>query len=400
VVDRGLSALLRERDFFAVWMAGALGGVVRWLEMLAFAVFVYDVSQSPFLVALVTLLRMLPLALFGALAGVIAERVDRRLIALFGLLSMMAVSLALGLLALGGEVRVWQLCLAAFVNGLYWCTDMPARRTLLSVIAGHGRTAAAMALDSATNSITRAVGPATGGLLLAATGLHGALFLGAGLYALAAAMLLLVRGRHGGAGAPAVGLWRTLKEGLAFAAGDRAIVGILVVTVIFNVWGFPYTSMIAVIGRESLLLGPFGVGLLMSAEGAGAFLAAVAVAVMARPPAYNRIYLYGALTTQIGMILLAASSQPVLSGLLVLLAGLGAGCFATMQSTLILLAAPPEARSRLMGVLVVCIGVGPLGFAHVGLMADWLGAVPAVAIMGLEGLLAYAVAWYFWPEIR
>jgi fucose permease len=80
--------------------------------------------------------------------------------------------------------------------------------------------------------------------------------------------------------------------------------------------------------------------------------------------------------------------------------GIGAGCFATMQSTLMLLLAPPEVRSRLMGVLSVCIGLGPLGFAHLGLMADWLGAVPAVTIMGLEGLAAFALAWLFWPEIR
>ncbi len=53
-----------------------------------------------------------------------------------------------------------------------------------------------------------------------------------------------------------------------------------------------------------------------------------------------------------------------------------------------------------MGVLAVCIGLGPLGFAHLGLMADWLGAVPAVVIMGVEGLCAFALAWLLWPEIR
>ncbi|MFP6708024.1 MAG: hypothetical protein VCE75_18750 [Alphaproteobacteria bacterium] len=51
-------------------------------------------------------------------------------------------------------------------------------------------------------------------------------------------------------------------------------------------------------------------------------------------------------------------------------------------------------------MLSVCIGLRPLGFAHLGLMADWLGVVPAVTIMGLEGLAAFALAWLFWPEIR
>ncbi|MFP6772451.1 MAG: hypothetical protein VCE74_08945 [Alphaproteobacteria bacterium] len=135
-------------------------------------------------------------------------------------------------------------------------------------------------------------------------------------------------------------------------------------------------------------------------EGLGAFIGAMGVAFLGRATAHGRIYFYGAATAGAGLILFALSPWPLLSGIILVLTGIGAGCFATMQSTLILLLAPPEVRSRLMGVLSVCIGLGPLGFAHLGLMADWLGAGPAVTIMGLEGLVAFALAWLFWPEIR
>ncbi len=398
--NRGLGALLAVAAFRKVWAVGALGGVVRWIEMLAFAVYVFDITHSPFLVALVSLVRMLPLAFFGAVVGALADRVDRQKIVLGGLVLLFVVALLLAWLAYSGRLEIWHLLAGSLINGFYWSTDMPARRTLLGAIAGAERVAPAMALDASTNSLTRAVGPATGGLLVAFTGLPGALLLGAGLYAVAIFLMLTLPRQDGGRAAPELGLWRTLKEGLSYAAKDRAVLGIMIVTLIFNIWVFPYTAMIAVIGRDDLGLGPFNVGLLMSMEGAGAFIGAIAVAFWGRRSAYGRIYLYGAIGAEICLMLFAISPHPLLSGLMLLLAGVGAGCFSSMQATLMLLLAPPEIRGRLMGVLSVCIGLGPLGFAHLGLMADWLGTAQAVTIMGLEGLCAFVLAWLFWPEIR
>ena len=310
------------------------------------------------------------------------------------------MALVLTWLAQSGRLEIWHLMVGALINGCYWSTDMPARRTLLGAIAGADQTAPAMALDASTNSLTRALGPATGGLLIAFTGLPGALLLSAWLYALAILQILSLPRQGDGRAASDLGLWRTLKEGLSYAARDRTVLGVLIVTVIFNVWVFPFTSMIAVIGRDDLALGPFNVGVLMSMEGAGSFLGALSVAFLARPALHGRIYLYGAVGAGVCSIFFALSTLPLLSGSMLFLAGIGTGCFGSMQSTRMLLLAPAEIRSRLMGVLAVCIGLGPLGFAHLGLMADWLGAVQAVTIMGLEGLVAFALAWLFWPEIR
>ena len=157
-----MGTLLAIADFRKVWAVGALSGVVRWLEMLAFAVYVFDVTNSPFLVALVSPLRILPLALFGAPMGALADRLDRRAIVLAGLFGMLILGLVLGWLGLTGRLEIWHLMLGAFVNGLYWATDMPARRTLLDTVAGPGRTAQAMALDASTSSLALAMGRSRG----------------------------------------------------------------------------------------------------------------------------------------------------------------------------------------------------------------------------------------------
>ena len=70
-----------------------------------------------------------------------------------------------------------------------------------------------------------------------------------------------------------------------------------------------------------------------------------------------------------------------------------------MQSTLILLTAPEEARSLMMGLLSVCIGMAPIGFFHIGLLADWFGAPIAIAILASEGIVALCCVLWRWPSL-
>jgi hypothetical protein len=99
------------------------------------------------------------------------------------------------------------------------------------------------------------------------------------------------------------------------------------------------------------------------------------------------------------LIVFAAVASPVTAGAALLLTGLGGAGFSTMQATLVYLAAPPEMRSRILGVLSVCIGTGPIGFVWLGCLADAIGANYATAVTGVLGLLALAVTWPLWRRI-
>ena len=72
------ASLLADPAFLRVWLTGGIAGVLRWLELLAISVYVLEVSGSPFLVALMTFLRMAPMFLFGIPAGALADRYDRK----------------------------------------------------------------------------------------------------------------------------------------------------------------------------------------------------------------------------------------------------------------------------------------------------------------------------------
>jgi MFS family permease len=190
-----------------------------------------------------------------------------------------------------------------------------------------------------------------------------------------------------------------IAEGLAIVRGNKRLVGTLVVTIIFNVFAWPFTSMIPVIGRDRLLLGPEGVGILASLDGIGAFAGAMVLALWLTPRWYGRAYVGGVILYMIMLILFAVVTAPAIAGVALLLTGIGGAGFSTMQATLVYLAAPPEMRSRILGVLAVCIGTGPIGFVWLGWLADAIGAPNATAVTGVMGLLALAVTWPLWRTI-
>jgi len=392
-------ALLSVPDFLRMWLTGSLVSSVRWLEMLAVGVFVFDATGSPVQVAVVAVLRMLPLGLCGIFAGALIERSPRLTVLRVGLVVMVLVSLVLAWLAARDAIEVWHVAIGALLNGVFWVLDMPARRTMMSDIAGLARVGPAMTLESVTNNGTRMLGPLLGGLLLELLGLEGTFALSALVYVLALGALFRMREPERTGTSPSGGLLASVGEGVRLALGDRTMTAILVVTLIFNLWGFPMVTMIPVIGGDVLGLSPFPVGVLSSAEGAGALLGALGLMAFNRPVLYRTLYVSGVLLYVTMSLGFGQSSWPVLSGLLLLGAGLGGAAFAAMQSTLVLLNALPEARSRMMGVLMVCIGAAPIGFVHIGLLASWLGAPAAISVSAIEGMIAMTAALLIWPEL-
>jgi MFS family permease len=399
-VRKALRQSLRgpQADFWRLWYVGLVLATVRWLEMVVVGVVVYDRTGSPFVVAAITMLRMLPMALFGAALGTVVERVDRR-VALGTLIGLVAItSGALCLIAARGALEVWHLAVLSFVNGCAWATDNPVRRVLMGEAVGRERMAWAMSLDVGALNASRAVGPAVGGIVLASVGIEGVFLLSVALYATALAATLGVRIRIATAAGTGALLAR-MREGFALVMRDRPLAGALLVTVIFNLFGWPFTSMIPVIGRDTLQLGPEGVGLLASAEGVGSLAAAVLMALWLRPAWHAKGYVGGVAVYLAAVIVFALAPGSAVAGIALLLTGVSGAAFSTLQATIVYLAAPADMRSRILGVLSVCIGTAPVGFLWLGWLADLIGANAATAITGGLGLLALVVTRPLWRTI-
>jgi predicted MFS family arabinose efflux permease len=199
--------------------------------------------------------------------------------------------------------------------------------------------------------------------------------------------------------ATGVSALRNVVEGLRELRHDRVLVGVFAVTIVFNLWGFPFTSMIPVIGKDVLALGPDGVGLLASTEGLGAFLGAMVLALFA-PRSWARYLYVGGVALYFLLLIGFGLSREIMSSavLLSMLGFAGAG-FGAMQSALVLLNSNDKIRARMMGVLSMCIGSGLLGFLHLGWLAAEIGPGEACVVIGIEGMIALGLTVYFWPEL-
>jgi MFS family permease len=385
-------------DFWRLWFVGMIASIVRWLETVVVGIVVYQQTGSAFVVAMMTMLRLLPMGLFGAFLGAFVERFDRRL-TLVGVLAVMGTTSAvLGVIAWTGSLQVWHLAVGSFVNGFGWTADNPLRRMMMGEAVGRDRMGIAMAFDVGAANAARMVGPTTGGLLLVGIGIEGALLLGAAMYAASIAATLAVRTRIApspGAGAVLGRTWEAVR--IVFA--DKRLSATMVVTIVYNVFAWPFTSMIPVIGRDRLLLGPEGVGILTSVDGVGAFAGALMLAMWLTPGWHARGYVGGVAVYLLAVIAFAFAPTPALAGVAMLATGLSGAAFATLQATIVYLAAPAEMRSRILGVLSVCIGTGPIGFLWLGWLADRIGAPHALAITGVLGLLALAATRPMWRQI-
>jgi MFS family permease len=134
-------------------------------------------------------------------------------------------------------------------------------------------------------------------------------------------------------------------------------------------------------------------------EGMGAFFGALTVAVANPSTGLRRYYFFGTLLFLVFAFVAGWITLAPLMALTILCVGLSAAGFSSMQSTLIYSVAPPAMRSRLFGLVVICIGTGLLGTANIGLMAEWFGASAAVKIVAVEGIVAMVAVGVGWREL-
>ena len=146
-------AVLRLPAVRHLWLAGVGAGVMRWLEVLAFGLYALDATGSPLAVALTSFARFLPLLLLGAPAGALAERMEPGRLLVAAYLALAAAEALAGGAALLGGLRLWQVLLLAFVAGVFWCVEIPVRRTFMAEASGAEHATLTMGLEMLTTHL-------------------------------------------------------------------------------------------------------------------------------------------------------------------------------------------------------------------------------------------------------
>jgi len=171
------------------------------------------------------------------------------------------------------------------------------------------------------------------------------------------------------------------------------------VTVVYNLFGFPTLSMVPVLGRDELQISASLIGVVAAMEGAGAILAGVMIVFFAQIRQFRRIYVLGLAMCMACGCLYASAGHAAPMGVALFFVGIGASGFSAMQTTLIILNSKLADRSRIMGLLSVCIGTALIGFAQVGLVANWYGPRVSVIASSLVGLFFLFLIWLKWRNV-
>ena len=399
---RGMLAPLTIADFRKLWAGNAVWWGTRFMEFIVIGWLVLDLTDSPLQVAAMGFYRSIPFLIVGFLSGPVIDQLGRRKTILIAQLANWLITSTIAILLWFDVLALWQLAVGSFLMGVAWSIDWPARRSFVPDLVGKTRTVDALLLENFGQNIARIAGPYFGGILIDSFGPRGAFATMAILSGLTFVILLSLSDQPvpRNTSAAQTSPFTTIREGLSYVRHSQPIMGALTITVIMNFLVFPYVTQLPVFARDVLGQGPTGLGTLGAASGLGAFLGLFIINRVRQYFSNGWIFIVGTCFQSMVLFAFAASEVYALSFALLFLAGIGQSCFGIMQSSIILLAASDEMRSRAMGTLVLAIGAGPLGQLEIGALAESLGAPLAVRIHTGIATLAIIITAFALPGLR
>ena len=404
----------QNRGFRFLWPANFFSYISRWMQMTMLIWYVLELTDSPFLVALVGFFGMGPMLFLGILGGTLADRVDKRkLLIATQVVNLIGAAITAALL-LTDQLQIWHAYLMVSLSGIGWALDSPSRRSIILNLVGRTAITNAVALDSMAMHSSRMAGPALAGLLIKFIGVPGGYVVVVALYLVAVSLMWLVRVPSALAaddGSPAEtptpprgrdsqGILRNLAEGLRYVRGSSTIKATILVTILMNLLVFSYMQMVPVIARDVLMVGPGLVGLLMGIDGFGSLLGSMIIASVGDIRHHGRVYLIGSMIAIIALLLFSFSRSYWLSLAILLILGLGGAGFGTMQSLIVMLVSSAEMRGRALGVISLAIGTGPLGLLMTGAVADLFTPTTAIGLNAAIGIVALALVALLMPSLR
>jgi MFS family permease len=400
---RTLLRALRSRNFRLFVAGQSVSLVGTWMQAVAMSWLVYRLTGSAFLLGVVGFTSQIPTFLLAPVAGVLADRWNRRrlLIATQALAMLQAAVLAAAVLT--GVVQVWHIILLSLLLGIVNAFDIPVRQSFVVEMVSHREDLGnAIALNSSMVQGARLIGPTIAGLLVASVGEGVCFILNSVSYL--AVLLALVAMKLGPS--PRHGIQRRrvlheLREGFDYSFGFGPIRSILLLVALVSLTGMPYTVLVPVFAKEILHGGAHTFGYLMTAGGCGAFIGTVYLASRKSVLGLGKLIVLAALLFGVGVASFAVSGNIALSFASSVVAGFGAVILVASSNTILQTILEEDKRGRVMSFFTVAfLGMAPFGSIGVGTMAGVIGPRETLlvgAVCSLGGALMFA---RHLPEIR
>jgi len=393
---------LGHRNFRLFFCGQSLSLIGTWMTRLATSWLVYRLTGSSFLLGVVTFAGQIPTFLLGPLAGVWADRWERRRVLLVTQFLAALQSLALAGLTLSGRITVLEVVCLSVLQGVINAFDMPARQSfLVQMVEGRADLSNAIALNSTMVNGARLLGPALAGIVIAAVG-EGYCFLIDGLsYFAVIASLLVMHVDAQAAKKSTASMFVQVKEGWTYVSTFAPVRTVLILFAIVSFMGVPYTVLMPVFTTKIMHGGAHMLGFLMGAAGVGSIFAALSLAARKSVRGLYRVLPTVSAIFGGGLIAFSLSRTYWLSLVLMAVTGYGMMKAAAAANTVIQTIVEEDKRGRVMSYYMMAyMGASPLGSLLAGSLAPVIGAPRTVMLCGI-GCVAGAV-WFAlqMPKLR
>lgn len=391
---RGPLRAFRYRDFRLLWTGALLSFMGSWIQNVAQGWLVDDMTRDASKVAFVAFCGMLPVAIFGPLAGVLADRLDRRLVLIATQLVFAGGALFLALATSVGFVQYWHILAVAFLVGTSGAIEMPARQSLISTVVPPEVLPAAVPAQAMTFNLARVAGPVVGGFLLARYGPSMCYLVNGLSYTALILAVLAIRADLSARSTRAEPIMDLLLEGMRYTLMDIRLRSLFALEVCVSVFGLFYLAMLPTIARTQFAASKQQLGAMMGAIGVGAVLGLFTLLLTSHLPIKPLIIRIAMTTLALALFGLSLVRDVAYAFPFLAIAGASGVMQFNTTNTLFQLLAPEKLRGRVISMHVWALsGAGPLAMPVFGWIASVASTSLALQIGASAVAIGAAAAW-------
>ncbi|MDE0029263.1 MAG: MFS transporter [Deltaproteobacteria bacterium] len=399
--SRSTFSSLRNRDFRYLWAGTCFLSGGLWIQQVTLGWATYEMTGSSILLGAINGLRFVPFLIFSPLAGVAADRTDRRRLMMTTQWCILLTALGMGLVVSLGLLEVWHLFAFTLVTGVVWSFSEPVRQALIPDVVPRAELMNAVALNSAAFNFTKIIGPSVGGVLIVAFGLAGNFYIQSATYLFVLWMIYRMHVPVRISEAAGSSVLSNLREGIRYVWAEPVVFAVMATAMIPRLFAMPYQALLPIFQKDVLQVGADGLGLMMAAPGLGAMLAMLSVAHFASRVSRPGLLMLAALVLQgIFLALFALVHTLPLALLTLVIVGGFQVLFMSVSNMVLHMTVPDQLRGRVMSIYMLDRGITPAGALLAGISAHFVGAPYTVMGMGALVLALAAVVILFLPSLR
>lgn len=391
---------LGYRDFRLFWTASFAEHLGEFMEIAAILWLVNELTHSPLMLTITGSIRFLAMIFLPVLGGIVADRMNRRIVMIVALAGSLFLSILLAIMAFTQNLSVWYLIIINLLGGIAMSFNHPARFAMLPNLIKREHLLNAMSLDQVSTSGSMMLGMLLSGYIIANLGVAPIFILRIAGCLIAIICFLMASIPPTPPDARKQAPLQNLADGLHYMRTNMIIVSLIVLSLLPMLIISTWINFIPIFASDILHVGAVYYGYLQAAPGLGAMIALIGLATLTYYKRKAILLVISVIIMGVGLIAFSASSVVYLSLVLLALIGMAQAAFFAVTSTIIQGAVPDEVRGRILSWREITSSFGPLISIAFGAIAQHTRLQTGVAVLGGICLVTALVLIIFLPKFR